>query len=443
MYSCAIQQIDITVIKKTQLINDSIPTRFKRGFPWNSLCGIDTCHPNKSNKTSDSIKLLNIKIPSETPAEAIFRISQSSTGFFTTFNAQKGYHQCELDEESQSLTTFLTPFGRYKYLRAPYGISSISDHYNRRMHECFVNMKDFARVVDDVIVYDNNINEHYTHVEKFLQVCQQKGVSLNKDKFVFGQKTAKFAGHILSKNGYSLDPDLCRAIAQFPKPTNISDLRSFFGLANQLSSFSKNVAEALQPLRSLLSTNNAFMWTENHNIAFTEARNILSSESMLAYYDPQKPTILATDASRLNGLGLLLTQEQQDGTMRAVQAGSRFLTDTESRYAVIELEALAVAWALKKCRQFLLGRDNFTVVVDHKPLLPIFSNRRLDEIDNPRLQRIRMKTIEFNFTMRWCKGQDNYSADALSRSPIDSPVTGDELGESETEEDLHSFYTVG
>ena len=71
------------------------------------------------------------RYPSVTPAEAVTDIHQSQVKFFTVFDALKGYHQCPLDKESQKLTTFITPFGRFKYLRAPYGISSISEHYNR------------------------------------------------------------------------------------------------------------------------------------------------------------------------------------------------------------------------------------------------------------------------------------------------------------------------
>jgi hypothetical protein len=55
-----------------------------------------------------------------------------------SFDALKGYHQCPLDEESQRLTAFITPFGRFKYLRAPYGVSLISEHHNRRMDELSV-----------------------------------------------------------------------------------------------------------------------------------------------------------------------------------------------------------------------------------------------------------------------------------------------------------------
>ena len=95
-----------------------------------------------------------------TPAQAVADIAASDAKYFTVIDALKGYHQCPLDQHSQPLTTFITPFGRFKYLRAPYGISSISEHYNRRMTETFKELSGFIRVVDDFVIYDGNITDH-------------------------------------------------------------------------------------------------------------------------------------------------------------------------------------------------------------------------------------------------------------------------------------------
>ena len=100
------------------------------------------------------------RYPSVTPAEAVTDLHQSQAKFFTVFDALKGYHQYPLDEESQKLTTFITPFGRFKYLRAPYGISSISEHYNRRMDEAFAGIQGIRKIVDDVVVFDKDEQQH-------------------------------------------------------------------------------------------------------------------------------------------------------------------------------------------------------------------------------------------------------------------------------------------
>ena len=367
---------------------------------------------------------------SPTPAEAIADITHSDVKYFTSFDAVKGYHQCPLDKASQDLTTFITPFGRFKFLRAPFGLSSISEHYNRRMDEAFTGLQDFRKIVDDVIVYDNNISSHVTHVRQFLQRCRERKITLNKDKFVFAEPEIAFAGFVLNADGYKPDPKMVSAIAEFPTPSNRTDLQSFMGLVNQLASFSQDIAQLSQQLRPLLSAKNEFCWTETHQMTFDKMKKVLSSPPTLAYYDPKLPISLHTDGSKLNGLGFVLKQKQRDQTWKVIQAGSRYLTDAESRYVAIELELLAATWAVHKCRLFLQGLQHFNLVTDHKPLIPILNSHQLDEIENPRLQRLRQKLMMYNLTAYWNKGVDHKAPDALSRHPIDHPTPSDEIGES-------------
>ena len=367
------------------------------------------------------------RYPSTTPQDAVADIQQSSAKYFTVFDALKGYHQCPLDEESQKLTTFITPFGRYMYLRAPYGISSISEHYNRRMDEALQGITNIHKIVDDVIVYDQEERQHIEHVREILCRCEDKGISLNRDKFRFCKTKVRFAGLQLTQQGYSIS---IAAIAKFPTPTTRTDLRSFCGLVNQLASSSNSVSSVLTPLRPLLTSRNDFLWTPVHDEAFSRAKQVLTTAPTLAYFDPTKDTYLHTDASML-GLGFLLMQKSNDSDWNLVQAGSRFLTDAESRYVVIELECLAVAWAIKKRNIFLAGIDHFTVVTDHNPLIPILNTHRLDEIENPRLQRLKTRLMAYKFTAQWQKGSKHEAADALSHSPHSSPNQNDELAEQE------------
>ena len=365
---------------------------------------------------------------SSTPAEAVADIAASSAKVFTVLDAMKGYHQCPLDENSQLLTTFITPYGRFKYLRAPYGISSISEHYDRRMAEAFTGLTGFRRIVDDIVIYDSDPQQHTAHVMQFLQRCADKHIALNFDKCKFCQTEVTFAGFRLSTQGYQVDHSITDAISEFPKPSNRTELRSFFGLVNQLSSSTSDVASLLTPLRPLLSTKNDFIWSGDHDHAFKAAKDSLTVAPILSYFDATRPSRLCTDASR-HGLGFILQQRTPEGTWTLIQAGSRFLTDTESRYAVIELELLAVCWAVCKCKLFLAGLQHFTVVTDHNPLIPIMNSHRLDEIENPRLQRLKTKLMAYNFTAEWLKGTKNDAPDALSRNPVSDPQPHELLAE--------------
>ena len=229
---------------------------------------------------------------SPTPAEAIADISASQAKFFTVLDAMKGYHQCPLDQESQLLTTFITPFGRFKYTRAPYGISSISEHYDRRMYEAFQGLSSFHRIVDDIVIYDSDATQHAAHVREFLNRCAEKKITLNLDKCKLCESSVSFAGFQLSAAGYQVDRNIIDAISKFPTPTNRTDLRSFFGLVNQLSASTNTISMLLTPLRPLLSSKNDFKWSVTHDKAFQTTKVSLTVAPVLSFFDINKPTRL-------------------------------------------------------------------------------------------------------------------------------------------------------
>jgi len=144
--------------------------------------------------------------------------------------------QCPLDS---ALTTLITSFGRFKYLCTPYGISSISEHYNHRMTEGLLG---FRWVVDNFVIYDENITDHIAHVKQFLQWCAEKHIL---DKCRFFQTKTTFVELLLSDQGYQIDPTITVAISKYPVPANCTELRSFLGLVNQLSSSTGTVATLL------------------------------------------------------------------------------------------------------------------------------------------------------------------------------------------------------
>ena len=104
------------------------------------------------------------------------------------------------------------------------------------------------------------------------------------------------------------------------------------------------------------------------------AKCAVVSPPTLSFYDPSCPTSFQTYASHLHGLGFILMQKQDDDSWDIVQCGSRFLTETKSRYAAIEPELLGIVWAIQKCRLFLSGLSLFSIFTDHKPLIPILNS---------------------------------------------------------------------
>ena len=391
----------------------------KKGTPDIRLC-VDLRRLNKY--------CLRPNNPEATPWEQI-RSLPVGRKWFAVFDANKGYHQVSIDEESRRLTTFHTPHGRFRYTSLPMGYAGSQDIFTERFGKAVDKFVD-ARATEDCLIMDDSLERLLHRVRKFFEACRDAGITLNNKKTQCGSSVI-FAGFKIDATGATLDPELYKAISEFPVPQNLTNLRSFLGLCNQQAQFVDSIAELAQPFHELLKKKNQFVWTAEHTAAFNRMKEELSKPQALAYFNHRLPTRLYTDASRLNGLGFVLKQKVGDD-WKIVQAGSRFLSGAEERYAMVELELLAIAWACKKAAAFLEGVE-FTIITDHKPLIPILKNYALSEIENKRLQRLRMKIDHLRYDVAWVKGSENVEADALSRSPASRPEPGDEIDEEDNQ----------
>ena len=130
------------------------------------------------------------------------------------------YHQCPLDKDSQLVTTFITPFRHYTFLRTPFGISSISEHYDRRMYEAFQGLHDFCRVVDDVVPYDEDLPVMLPMCASFCNDVRIATFHQVRDKLQFCRTEVHFAGFCLSNDSYHISYDITKAIDNFPTPSS-------------------------------------------------------------------------------------------------------------------------------------------------------------------------------------------------------------------------------
>ena len=367
--------------------------------------------------------------------EPPFHLARSvpSNTYKTTTDAWNGYHSIPLHHDDRHYTTFITPKGRYRYKVAPQGYIASGDGYTRRFDEITTDFPQKVKCIDDALLWSSSIEEAFFHTVQWLDICGKNGIVLNPNKFTFCRDTVEFAGFEITPNSVRPVPRYLEAIQNFPTPKTITDIRSWFGLINQVS-YAFSSAERMQPFRDLLKPAASFEWTEEMNALFNEAKGIIVSEIKkgVEIFDKSKPTLLATDWSK-NGIGFYLLQKHCHCNLnkskpfccrtgwKITLIGSRFTSAAESRYSPIEGEALAVADALKKCRYFVLGCPNLIVCVDHKPLLKVFSNRALEDIDNPRLLSLKEKTLQYKFHITYIPGARNIAADSISRHPVGAP----------------------
>ena len=191
-----------------------------------------------------------------------------------------------------------------------------------------------------------------------------------------------------------------------PEPEDVAALKQFLGMVTYLAKFMPHLSEMTEPLRRLEDKNVEFQWLEQHSLAMNTIKKFLTEAPALRYYDINKPVTVQCDASQ-SGLGAVLLQDGQP-----VCYASRALTDTESRYAQIEKEMIAITWACDKLDQYLYGRDKITVETDHEPLKSVFKT----EIHKSpkRLQRMRLALQKYNLEVQYEKGTLMHIADALS-----------------------------
>ena len=221
-------------------------------------------------------------------------------------------------------------------------------------------------------------------------------------------------------------------IRDFRTPKNKHDVRAYTGLAKQVTDFNPDLSQSLQLINNLLKNDVTWDWNEEVDKQFEDSKKRLSVGQSLHPFDPDKPTKLLTDASRLYGLGFALMQMVEPARLarspgndtdhdtkekwHLIKCGSASLTDCQRRYATCELEAMAITWACKKCRYYLEGNQLFTIHTDHKPLEAMFK-MNLEEVNNTRIHNFREKIAHLRFVVKYTAGRYHMIADALSRAP--------------------------
>ena len=350
--------------------------------------------------------------------------------FFATLDAKSGYFQLPLDPRCKHLTTFLTPIGRFCFLRTPMGLNASSDHWCKISDQVVDGIDGLYKLVDDILLAAPTMEALFEKIEEVLARCKEANMHLNKKKFQIGEEVT-FAGFKVFAGGYSPLPDKLAAVSDFKTPKTVTDIKSFLGLVNHLSIANPDISQASAPLRNLLKKDVAFVWTPAHQDSFDKLKEIILSPQVVHFYSPGRPVSIYCDAARNAGLGYVMLQHEKERESSVkkgknekkwlIQCGSRSLTDCETRYSATELELLGLTYAIKDCNYFLLFGPKFTVYTDHLALVGLFK-KRLGDIENTRLQRLREKVLHYDFEVIWLPGKNNVIADVLSRNPVFKPT---------------------
>ncbi|XP_052785334.1 uncharacterized protein K02A2.6-like [Mya arenaria] len=350
----------------------------------------------------------------------------SEAKVFSKCDVKNAFWHVKLDEESSYLTTFETPFGRYRWNKMPFGISPAPEYFQQFLEKNLEGLDGVKPIADDILIYGKGetfqdaVKDHDRKLEKLLKRCKERNIKLNKDKFELHKTEMPFIGHLLTENGVKPDSAKVEAIMKMQKPSDKKAVQRLLGVVNYLTKFLGNLSDICEPIRTLTHKDAIWNWTHEHDEAFKNIKTAVCNVPVLRYFDSRLNTVLQCDASE-TGLGATLMQEGQP-----VAYASRALTSTEQNYAQIEKELLAVVFGFEKFHQFTYGR-RVVVESDHNPLETI-SKKALHKAPK-RLQRMLLRLQLYDFEIIYKKGKDMHIADTLSRAYLQNSCESTSLGE--------------
>ena len=350
----------------------------------------------------------------------------------TVYDAWNGYHSVPIHEDDRHYTTFITEFGRYRYKVLPQGYLASGDGYTERYSEIVEGEPRKVQCIDDTCQFSKDTKESFHTTCRYLTHCGENGIILNPKKFQFSQDVVDFCGFEIGKDYIRPSSKFHAAISELTRPRTLSEVRSFFGLVEQIA-YTFHSSTVMAPFRELLKPSNAnengtIYWDESLDKAFSAAKEAMlaAMQEGVRIYDMKRPTAVSTDWSVV-GLGHTLKQKHCDCmpiTTRCCKSGwkvvafaSRFCHPAESNYSPVEGEALSASAGLHKFRHFILGCENLSLEVDHKPLVKLLGDKKMDEIHNMRLLRLKEKTLPFKFTVIHRPGKSHTVPDYGSRNP--------------------------
>ena len=385
--------------------------------------------PNGKVRLCVDLTKLNLSVKREIhPLPSVDHIlgKLGNSKVFSKLDANSAFWQRTLSESSQLLTTFITPWGRYCFLRLPYGITTGSEQFQRCMAEKLIGLEGVECNIDDILIHGRSQDEHDQRLHAVLNKLKEAHITLNPEKCEFSKTSIKILGHIVSSEGIKPDPEKIKSILSLPVPKNVAEIRSFLGMVNQQSKFAPDLATKTKPLRDLLNKRSTWTWGAPQQKAYEDIKTCLTEAPILALYDCNRETKISADASSY-GIGGVVYQLQDDSNWKPIAYFSRALTPTETRYSQIEKECLAFTWLAERASDYILGKE-ITGETDHKPLVPLLTTHSIDQLP-PRIQRMRMRLMRFHIkSLVHIPGKEMYTSDMLSRMiPKDGNIMQNEL----------------
>ncbi|KAA3487552.1 DNA/RNA polymerases superfamily protein [Gossypium australe] len=284
---------------------------------------------------------------------------------FSKIDLRFGYYQLRINDSDVPKIAFRTRYDHYEFLVMPFGLTNALAIFMDLMNHIFWPYLDKFVVVfiDDILIYSRDVNEYAEHLRKVLQILRDKKFYAKFSKSEFWLKEVGFLGHIVSGDGIRVDLSKISAIVEWKPPRNVTEVRSFLGLAGYYRRFVKGFSMIATPITRLLQKDMKFEWTERCQQGFEKLKALLTEAPVLVQPEPGREFVVYSDAS-MNGLGCVLMQEG-----KVIAYASRQLKPHEKNYPTYGLELAIIVFALKIWRHHLYGERWLELIKDYDLLV--------------------------------------------------------------------------
>ncbi|UYV67845.1 hypothetical protein LAZ67_5002210, partial [Cordylochernes scorpioides] len=395
------------VFQGVGLINSELVTSYGRCKKKSGQIRI-CLDPRKLNEA-----LVGRHFQTPAPAELLHEIPKAK--YYTVLDVKSAYWHIPVAKECRDLLVMTTPFGKFRYNRLPFGLKISAQIFVEKMTNIFRDSFQNITYVDDLLIYADTSQEHNKKLKGILEKAKEKNIKFDLTKAQICLTKVRFLGHLISQNGIDPEPNKIDKLITFKRPEDKKSLQRIMGLYNYLGKFIPNLAASTSNIRGILRKNVVWHWGPKQDGEFHHIKECVRNAPSLAHFDKSKMLILQCDASK-DAMGAALLQED-----RPLAFASASFSDSQKQYSQIE-ELLSVYYGCKKF-EYLLSGHTFVVQTNHQPLLPLVK-KPLSDI-SPRLQRLVMKLIAFDFKLQYKPGKYLIVADTLSRDthPMDELPT--------------------
>ncbi|KAL0544942.1 hypothetical protein IC582_020072 [Cucumis melo] len=309
---------------------------------------------------------------------------------FSKIDLRSGYHQLRIRDSDIPKTAFRSRYGHYEFIVMSFGLTNTPAMFMDLMNRVFKDFLDSFVIVfiDDILIYSKTEAEHEKHLHQVLETLRANKLE-----------------------GVSVDPAKIEVVTNWPRPSTVSEIRSFLGLAGYYRRFVEDFSRIASPLTQLTRKGTPFVWSPTCESSFQELKQKLVTAPILTVPDGSGSFVIYSDASK-KGLGCVLMQQG-----KVVAYASRQLKGHEQNYPTHDLELAAVVFALKIWRHYLYG-EKIHIYTNHKRLKYFFTQKEL----NMRQRRWFELVKDYDCEILYPPGKANVVADALSRKVAHSAV---------------------